>query len=149
MHQHHMSIHPTCIVTYRPISWQQLPQMNASSTELSQLPTTSNSSFRTCRYIASGRTPRKTPSCIVPYGFRRVNWSVALAGNVFTESLPSSGSIRHSILVSAESSAILCEVLHNFPHSVYKSAGIVPLNGPRHPPNTLHLISYRTVLYIV
>jgi hypothetical protein len=31
----------------------------------------------TSRYIASGRTPLKTTSFIVPYCLRRVNWSVA------------------------------------------------------------------------
>jgi hypothetical protein len=46
--------------------------MNSSSTELSQLLTTSNCSLETHRYVASGRTPRKTPSSINPYYFRRI-----------------------------------------------------------------------------
>jgi hypothetical protein len=38
---------------------------------------TTDCSFGTSRYVASGRSPRKTPSSFVPYNFRRVYWSVA------------------------------------------------------------------------
>jgi hypothetical protein len=50
--------------------------MNSSSTELTQLLTATNSSLGISRYIASGRTPRKTRSSVVPYCFRRVHLSV-------------------------------------------------------------------------
>jgi hypothetical protein len=66
----------TAISNIRRNSWQQLIQMKFSSTELSQLLTITNCSLRTCCYIASGRAPRKTPSSIAPYYFRRVYWSV-------------------------------------------------------------------------
>jgi hypothetical protein len=56
----------TAISRTRPNYWQ-LTQMN-----LLQLLTTTNCSLGTSRYIVSGRTPRKTPSSIVPYCFRRV-----------------------------------------------------------------------------
>jgi hypothetical protein len=57
----------TSISRTRSNSWQQLTHMNSPSTELSQLLTTTNCSLETSLYIALGRTPRKTPSSIVPY----------------------------------------------------------------------------------
>jgi hypothetical protein len=82
--------------------------MNSSSTELSQLLTTTNVSVGTSRYIASERTPRKTHlllSHIVLGVFtdllhsnrRPVAARVVSRVDVFTESLPSNGSIRHNI----------------------------------------------------
>jgi hypothetical protein len=91
---------PSTVISWtRPNSRQQLTQVNSSSTELSQLLTT-HYTLGTSRYIASGRTPRKTPSSIVPKIFRRVYWSlfsnrrptvvrVGSHGIVFTETLPS------------------------------------------------------------
>jgi hypothetical protein len=83
--------------------------MNSSSTELSRLLTTTNCSLRTSRHIASGRTPRKTLSSIVhsvlgvfidplPSNRRPIVARVGSRGNVFTESLPSNGSVRHNTL---------------------------------------------------
>jgi hypothetical protein len=61
-------------------------------------------SLGTSRHIASGPTPRKAPSYIVVGVFtdplhsnRRPVARVGSRGNVFTESLPSSGSIRSTI----------------------------------------------------
>jgi hypothetical protein len=82
--------------------------MNTSSTELSQLLTT-NRSLGTSRYIASGRTTRKTRLLLflillgvfpdpLPSNKRPIVAQVGSRGNVFTESLPSNGSIRHNIL---------------------------------------------------
>jgi hypothetical protein len=73
--------------------------MNFSSTKLSQI-LTSKSSLGTSRYIASERTPRKTPSSIarlvlgvfadpLPRNRRPIFARVGSHGNVFTESLPS------------------------------------------------------------
>jgi hypothetical protein len=61
----------------RPNSRPQLTKMNSSSPELYQLLTTTDCSFGTSRYIASGRTPRKTLSSIVPYCCRHVYLSAA------------------------------------------------------------------------
>jgi hypothetical protein len=82
--------------------------MNYSSTELSQLLTTTNCSLGTSRYIALGRTHgnhRLLLSCIVLDVFidpllsnrRPIVPRVGSRENVFTESLPSNGSLRHNI----------------------------------------------------
>jgi hypothetical protein len=103
----------TAISRTRPNSRQQPTLMNFSSIGLSQLLTTTICSLGTSRYIASGRIPRKYRLLLsrivlgvfadpLPSNRRPIVARVCSRGNMFTESLPSNGSIRHNIQLPSE-----------------------------------------------